>query len=128
MEVPTDQAEWYLFTKDVYKSRGLTDIYLQWLVGEKLGMTRVAFTGVAQVNRGIRGNNPWLEVWIQSLVALSAFLLFSHLLQINSRGGQEPGVTHTHKDVHGRQGRQRQNIKHKTRTEITAFLDIIDIK
>ena len=37
-------------------------------------------------------------------------------------------VTCTHKDVHVRQRRQRQNIKHKTRTEIMAFLDIIDIK
>lgn len=128
MGVSRDQAEWYLFTKDVHKSCGLTDICLQWLVEEKLGRTRATFTGVAQVNHGIRGISPWLEVWLQSLVAFGAFLLLSHLLQINGRGGQEPGITHTHKDVHGRQGRQRRNIKHKTRTEIIAFLDIIDIK
>lgn len=128
MGVSRDQAEWYLFTKDVHKSHGLTDIYLQWLVEEKLVRTRVTFTGVAQVSQGIRGISPWLEVWLQSLVAFSAFLLLCHLLQINCRGGQEPGVMHPHKDVHRRQGRQRQNIKHKTRTEIIAFLDIIDIK
>lgn len=78
--------------------------------------------------QGIRRASPSPEIQVQSFVVFSMFLLLSHLLKINSGGGQESGVTHTHKDVHGRQRRQKRSIKPKTRTEFIAFLGIIDIK
>jgi len=91
-------------------------------------MSRAALAGAAWGNQGIWGTSPSPEIEIQSLMVFSTFLLLSHLLKINSRGGYEPGVTYTHKDVHGRQSRQRQSFKPITRAEIIAFLDTLHIK
>lgn len=91
-------------------------------------MTRAALPGVAWVSQGIWGTSPSPETESQSLAVFGTFPLLSHLLKINSGGGEEPAVTHTHKDVRVRQRRQRQSVKPKPRAEIIAFLDIIDIK
>lgn len=65
-----------------------------------------ALAGVACVSQGMWQTSPLPGIDIHSLVVFSMFLLLSHLLKINSRGGQESGVTHPHNAMKGREDKE----------------------